>query len=707
MGTVRMSDLLEQARKFDPSKAEPRTTSWAPLEEGFASDAQRRAAFASGYKEKGKKKDKKEDVDLDEAKATLSRFGGDRLKDSTMNLAKQRGLKVKDLGKDKIEISGNGKVVMALTLALQKKDVKINEDVEIQEDGHTDVASAVRQCKTIVEDATQMMAKLQGMNPEDSLPSWWSNKLAVASNNMNKMRDYLLVPATEALDKEDEPKVKEIIKKLKKASDAHAGQSKDLEKAVKEEAELDEKSEYGPDIKGEISQLQKMLKGLERGKKTPGKGFAKMKIKELIADLEQRQAQDDAVIKLRGEEVELDEGKMKELHGYIQQGMSAREIAKKMKLDVKTIQALMPKKEEVELDEGMRVFRVSSSKLQGNVHAKDEKEAEKIFRKKGAKGEITITDRGPARRQPRLVNNFELDEKSASKSATGYDIYHKDFSSALQHAYKFAKSKGQPIKSNEIDNKVATGPRKPSKGKENSYTLETEKGKMWSVQVYNMGNTHELNMYLTSSYVPEEVELDEAVKEYDVKIKVGSKTNSYNIMAKDELSAAQSVLHSVMARSRTGGSLGLDAVRKRFPDMKSLKKKGISVSIKEEVELDDIKEETNSLVEASAAQAARDARRAMRSDPDMRSKGDTADVAATDKDVESAAKNIVMQLRKSVSMNGQKNVEFASGTQKVPASIAQKVLDMYMKQRTSSDKGAFQTKIAKSYKDLLNAIKGK
>ena len=59
----------------------------------------------------------------------------------------------------------------------------------------------------------------------------------------------------------------------------------------------------------------------------------------------------------------------------------------------------------------MRVFRVSSGKLQGNVHAKDEKEAEKIFRKKGAKGKITITDRGPVRgRQPRLVNDFELDE---------------------------------------------------------------------------------------------------------------------------------------------------------------------------------------------------------------------------------------------------------------------------------------------------------
>ena len=52
------------------------------------------------------------------------------------------------------------------------------------------------------------------------------------------------------------------------------------------------------------------------------------------------------------EEVELDEGKMKELHGYIQDGKSAEEIAKIMKLDVKTIKALMSGyNEEIELDE--------------------------------------------------------------------------------------------------------------------------------------------------------------------------------------------------------------------------------------------------------------------------------------------------------------------------------------------------------------------
>ena len=66
---------------------------------------------------------------------------------------------------------------------------------EVKEDGHQDVASAIRQCKTVTEDAMQILQKLKSMSPEDSLPSWWTNKLAVASNSMNKLRDYFLVPS--------------------------------------------------------------------------------------------------------------------------------------------------------------------------------------------------------------------------------------------------------------------------------------------------------------------------------------------------------------------------------------------------------------------------------------------------------------------------------------------------------------------------------
>ena len=72
----------------------------------------------------------------------------------------------------------------------------LREVSKLQEDGHTDVASAVRQCKTAIEDASEMLSKLQGMNPEGDLPSWWMNKIAIAANSMNKLRDYLLVPST-------------------------------------------------------------------------------------------------------------------------------------------------------------------------------------------------------------------------------------------------------------------------------------------------------------------------------------------------------------------------------------------------------------------------------------------------------------------------------------------------------------------------------
>jgi len=84
----------------------------------------------------------------------------------------------------------------------------------IKEDGHTDVSSAVRQCKTILEDAMQIMGKLKSMSGEDSLPTWWTNKLAVASNSMNKMRDYILVPSDgmqEKLDKEETIKSKDLL----------------------------------------------------------------------------------------------------------------------------------------------------------------------------------------------------------------------------------------------------------------------------------------------------------------------------------------------------------------------------------------------------------------------------------------------------------------------------------------------------------------
>ena len=106
---------------------------------------------------------------------------------------------------------------MAIAAYLDAKGIS-KEEIDIQEDGHVDVASAVRQCKTITEDAMQMLQKLQTMSPEDALPTWWTNKLAVASNSMNKMRDYLLVPSvSEETELEEDMAPDEIERDAKKA----------------------------------------------------------------------------------------------------------------------------------------------------------------------------------------------------------------------------------------------------------------------------------------------------------------------------------------------------------------------------------------------------------------------------------------------------------------------------------------------------------
>jgi hypothetical protein len=100
------------------------------------------------------------------------------------------------------------------------------------------------------------------------------------------------------------------------------------------------------------------------------------------------------------------------------------------------------------------------------------------------------------------------------KSSTGYELFHNTLGGAIETAVSHAKSKfGISISDEERMDKVGMGPRKPSKGKTNSYRLmgtdKSGKSKGVQVQVYNMGNKFELNMYKES--IDEEVEIDEAI----------------------------------------------------------------------------------------------------------------------------------------------------------------------------------------------------
>lgn len=69
---------------------------------------------------------------------------------------------------------------------------KDRKPFKVNEDGHTDVPSAIRKLKLSIEDSQELLQKLESMDKESSLPAWWTDKITLASNYLNKSRDYLL-----------------------------------------------------------------------------------------------------------------------------------------------------------------------------------------------------------------------------------------------------------------------------------------------------------------------------------------------------------------------------------------------------------------------------------------------------------------------------------------------------------------------------------
>jgi len=197
--------------------------------------------------------------------------------------------------------------------------------------------------------------------------------------------------------------------------------------------------------------------------------------------------------------------------------------------------AVKPAHEEVEIEEGISLqirMALDDEGLKGKwknnkvyVKKRDVKKAEKALKGnvyyKGKTPEVvgedveteasTYRDKKYGKKKTGKVppsqkasrwgqGGYGKEEVEEKRSATGYDLYHKDFSSAMQHAYAHAKKKGVIVDPKEIDDKVATGPKKPSSGKTNRYILGTNTRKKVHIQVANLDNKrYELNMYIESA----------------------------------------------------------------------------------------------------------------------------------------------------------------------------------------------------------------
>jgi len=157
---------------------------------------------------------------------------------------------------------------------------------------------------------------------------------------------------------------------------------------------------------------------------------------------------------------------------------------------------------------------------------------------KNKNGKIDGSDLAKLRKE-----EMDLQEKS------DYEIYHKDYSSAVQTAIKQAEKRGFEVDMDDWHDKVATGPKKPSAGKTNSFSVKLKKDgkeskKALHLQVYNMDNhKYELNMYIES--------LEEATQRVDslvtdaLKVMKGSEVN-------DAIQALKTVLGDREYNSRRG-----------------------------------------------------------------------------------------------------------------------------------------------------------
>lgn len=103
------------------------------------------------------------------------------------------------------------------------------------------------------------------------------------------------------------------------------------------------------------------------------------------------------------------------------------------------------------------------------------------------------------------MNFFEFREALKEAKGSNYQIYHKTYSAAVQHAINHVFDKmGYEVDSQDFFNKVSSGPRKPSPGKTNSFSIDlfdkrTAKPvrQKLHMQVYGMDNgKYELNMYV-------------------------------------------------------------------------------------------------------------------------------------------------------------------------------------------------------------------
>ncbi len=91
--------------------------------------------------------------------------------------------------------------------------------------------------------------------------------------------------------------------------------------------------------------------------------------------------------------------------------------------------------------------------------------------------------------------------QNINEAKSDFETYHKSYTSAINAAREYAEKKGYEINDDDAFTKIGMGPKKPSEGKTNRFSIELSKDgkpsrKQLHIQVYGMRNSYELNAYI-------------------------------------------------------------------------------------------------------------------------------------------------------------------------------------------------------------------
>jgi hypothetical protein len=326
-------------------------------------------------------------------------------------------------------------------------------------------------------------------------------KMAIGVATDKRYKGGNMTGATQAIDKikkglSDHPQVRAVLKRV----------NEDLEEGVdkaKIQKQIDQTEKHMKTFFGNTSSVKMKKFAMQK------------KIEKLKAQLKEVVSIEEAVLlnrdyKVKGGKVYISKANFRKVHKDFKATAKGNE---KMMVNGGSKGTILAPVvfEEVDLEEGqmagwIAIYKGKKIEIKKD-QAKDLYGAKQLAIKqlkvpKSGQGILSITPAYESVNESfEIVQDGGKTEVTDIQEAPTYKLHHNTFSGAVQEAIAVAKKQGYDVDEDDWSNKVATGPKKPSKDKTNRYSIKLLKGgkptrKFLQIQVYNMGSKYELNCYV-------------------------------------------------------------------------------------------------------------------------------------------------------------------------------------------------------------------